>query len=98
MHPDDVHQEKCSIEESKAQEEVNLTKPLIHHAAEHLWEPVVDTGKDGERGSTEKNVVDVTYDEVGVVNVHVNRSGRHEDSGKATNDEHRNESNGVQHR
>src|SRR3990170_8178800 len=40
----DVHREKGAVVRDERREEVDLPQRLVHHAPEHLWEPVVDTG------------------------------------------------------
>src|SRR5687767_11827640 len=43
-HPENVHGEEGAIEEDEGAPEVDLPQRVVHHAAEHLWEPIVDGG------------------------------------------------------
>ena len=53
---------------------MDISQLLIHHAAEHLREPVVDSSKKTEEGSATHHKVEVSYDEVRVVHLDVQRS------------------------
>ena len=77
--------------EYERQEEVNLAERFVHHAAEHFWIPKVDRAKHGHRRSGEEHVMEVSHDEVGVVNEDIDRRGRHENARQAADDEHRHE-------
>ena len=92
-----VHGEERQVEEQERPEEVATSPCFAEHLAEHLGEPVIDTCKDAEERTTEEHVVNVRNDEVGVVNVDVNRCRCHEHARQTTDDEHRDESQGVEH-
>ncbi len=97
-HPDDVHGEEGEIEEDEGQPEVEMPQPVVHHAAEHLGEPVVDAGEGAEDGTAEDHVVDVGHDEVRVLDVDIHRGRGHEDARQTADDEHRHEGQRIQHR
>lgn len=92
-----VHREEGAIQKDECQEEVNLPKRLIHHPPKHLWIPKIDRTPDRHRGPGEENVVEVSDDEVSIVNENINGSGRHKDPRQTTDDEHRDEGKGEQH-
>ena len=49
---------------------------FVHHPAEHLGIPESDRGEDAEHRAAEQDVVNVGDDEVGVVDVDVDRRSR----------------------
>src|SRR5436309_12866347 len=77
---EDVHREEGPVEADEGEREMDLAERLVHHAAEHLREPVVDRGEGTEDAAPEDDVMDVCHDEVAVVDVDVDRRGRHEDA------------------
>ena len=63
---------KCTVQENKRQEEVDLAERFIHHTTENLRKPKIDSGKDTHHRSSKENVVDMRYDEIGIVEWDVN--------------------------
>ena len=59
--------------------EVSKTQLGIHHASKHLWEPVVNPCQHSKDRRHAHNDVEVRYDEVGVVNIDVQRRIRQND-------------------
>src|SRR5258708_22676304 len=45
-----VHRHEDGIGADQRKEEMDSRQLLVHHSAEHLWEPVVGCGKDTENG------------------------------------------------
>ena len=57
-----------------------LPSVSFEHPAGHLREPVVDPGEDREHGAAHQHVVEVGDDEVGVVQLPVDREHGQEDA------------------
>ena len=73
------------------QPEAQLPQALAEHAPGDLREPVVDRGEDREHGAAHQHEVEVGDDEVGVVDLPVDRERRHEDAGDPPDQEQRDE-------
>ena len=67
---------------------------FIHHAPGHLWEPEIGSGEDSEDGGHAHHHVEVADDEVGGMQVNVDRRLREEESADAAADKHGDESDG----
>ncbi len=63
--------------------EGELAQPLVELPAGELREPVVDAGEGGEHRPAEQHVVEVGHDEVGVVELEVERGLGQHDAGEA---------------
>ena len=71
--PQHVHREERAVKADERQDEMQLAHALVHHPAEHLGEPVGDPAEDAKQRRAEEDVVKVGDDEVGVVEVDVDR-------------------------
>ena len=71
---------------------------LAEHPAGDLREPVVDAGEDAEDGAADEHEVQVGDDEVGVVELPVDREDRQEDAGDPADREQRDHADREQQR
>src|SRR5207248_4399872 len=85
---EDVHREERAVERDEADPEVNVTELVAHHPAEHLGVPEIDSREDAEHAGAEENVMNVSHDEIRVVDVDVHRRSAHVDARQAADDEH----------
>ena len=76
----------------------HLPETLIEHAAGHLGVPVVDGGEDHEEDRADQHVVEMSDDEVGVVQLPVPRRDREHDAGEPGDEPLEEERDGEQHR
>src|SRR5581483_2649142 len=77
--------------------EVNTTERSVHHAAEHLREPVVGRAEYAEDGSYTHDQVEVPAHDVAVMQRNVEDWLSEERAAEATGDEERNKADGEQH-
>ena len=70
---------------------MQFAEGLVHHVAGHLREPEVGAGEDAENGGHTHHHVEVSDDEVGGMEIDVDRWLREEEAADAAADEHRNE-------
>ena len=75
-----------------------LTERLVHHAADHLRHPEIRSGEDPEDGGDGHDEVEVSDDEVGGVQIGVNRWLRQEETADAAADEHGDETEAEERR
>ena len=73
-----------------------LTESFIHLAPKHFWIPKEDGPEDPEQGGSKQHIVEVSHDEVGIVNVDVDRHSRHKDTAEAAHHKHRDKSYAVE--
>ena len=88
VQPEIVHGQESAIEENERQNEMNLAPSLVHHAAEHFWEPEVDRSEYAEKTSAEQHIVNVGHYEISVVDKEIDRSRSHENSTQTSDHEH----------
>src|SRR5512140_887128 len=89
-HPEVAEQElgnEGGIESEDDQRRRHQAPALVVGAPEHLREPVMEPGEEGHHRGAHHHEVEVGHDEVGVVPVDVQRSGRERDAGHAAEDE-----------
>ena len=68
-----VHREECQVEKDESQEELNLAYFLVEHPAKHLREPEIKGTEERHDASAKEYVMDVSDDEVGVMDEQVHR-------------------------
>ena len=71
---------------------------LVHEAAGHLGEPVIDAGEEAENRAANQHVVEVRDDEIGIVQVDVHRNRGDDDTGDTSDGEGRNRPQREEHR
>ena len=91
-----VHWEECSVEPNEGQNEMKLRDSLAHHPAPHLREPELNGSETAKQRRSKQHIVEVSNDEVSVMEIDIDWHSRHEDAAQATDDEHRNKGNTVQ--
>src|SRR5207245_8732868 len=84
-----VHREKDAIDADEGEPEVPLAERLVHHAAEHLGEPEVRAGEDAEHRGNRHHEVEVGHNEVGGVQIGIDRRLRQEEATQPAAHEHR---------
>ena len=62
---------KAKIESYKRQQEVKTSEIFIHHPAGHFREPVINRREDHKNRSSINDVMEVSNDEIGVMNVDI---------------------------
>ena len=67
----EVHWEEYPVGRHKRNPKVKVAHGFVHHAAVHLWEPMVYPGKHPEDGRQSHHNMEVCYHKVGVVHVDV---------------------------
>ena len=68
-----VHREERQIEKDKSQNEVHDAQFLVEHPAKHLREPEIKGTEERHDASAKEYVMDVSDDEVGVMDEQVHR-------------------------
>src|SRR5882724_9957037 len=68
-----VHREERQVEKDESQEELNLAYFLVEHPAKHFREPEIKRAEERHDASAKENVMDVSDDEVGVMDEQVHR-------------------------
>src|SRR5208282_1648196 len=86
------------IETHEREEEVNLAQRLVHHSAEHLREPVIETCEATEERHREKRIVEMRDDEVSAVQKNVRGRRAQENSSHSADEESRKTAQREQHR
>ena len=89
-----VHREESRLKNMKVRTNCTLPHLLVEHSAEHFREPEIEGAEERHDAAREEDVMDVSDDEVGVVDEQVHRRRSHEDAAQAADDEHRNEGQG----
>ena len=67
---------KTEVETYKSEQEVEPPEMFIHQSPRHLWVPVVDRRKDHKHRASIDDVVEVSNNKVGVVNMYIERNLR----------------------
>ena len=88
VQPQIVHWKESAIEEDEREGEMNLAPKLIHHAAKHFWKPEVNRPKNAEKASAEQHIVNMSNNEVSVVDEEIDRRRSHVDSAQTSDHEH----------
>src|SRR5216683_2991954 len=96
-HSGVVHRHENAIRANEGEPEVELGETLVHHAAEHFWEPIVGGGEDAEDGSDAHDQVKVSGDESGVVKWDIEHGLREEGAADSAGHEERHKAYGEQH-
>src|SRR5215204_2842341 len=71
-----MHREKRKIETGKHQPKVQLAKAFAKHSASKLWRPIVKRTEEGKHRTTDQDIVKMSNDEVGVVNLQIDGDAR----------------------
>ena len=71
---------------------------VVHHPSKHLREPVVNARKHSKDGRHAHHDVEVSHNEIGVVNVHVQRRIRQNDTRQTTRNKRAHQANAKEHR
>ena len=90
-HTDIVHRPEDGVSTDHGSPEVDLSERVVHETPEHLWIPVVDTGKHTEHRCYTHHNVEVSNNEVSIVHLNINGRVPEEDTRQTTGDEHGNE-------
>ena len=98
IQPEVMHWEKRAIEEDECESKMNLAPSLIHHPPEHFREPKINRPEDAEEAATEENIMDMSNDEVGMMDEQIDGSRCHIDPAQSANHEHGDETQGKTHR
>src|SRR5260370_30161202 len=98
IQPKVMHRKKGAIEEDECESEMNLAASFVHHPPKHFREPKINRREDAEEAATEENIMDMSDDEVGVMNEQIDRSRCHIDSAQSANHEHGDKSQRKTHR
>ena len=85
------------MEPDEQQPEVNLAQRLIKHSAGQLRPPEVVTGEHRKDHGAEHHVMEVSYHEVAVRNLEVQRRAGKDDAGQTTKQEGDQEADGPEH-
>src|ERR1700746_3465398 len=75
-----MHREKREIEKHEREDEMHFAPKLVHHPTKHFWIPKVDARENPKEAATEKHVVNVSNNKVGVMNKEIHRSRSHIDA------------------
>ena len=75
--PQDMHGEERSIQKDKRQEEMHFPPKLIHRPSEHFREPEVNSSPNAHCRSSKEDIVEMSNDEICVMNKNVNRRRCH---------------------
>ena len=68
---DQEERNKYQVEADPGENEVHLAQGFIHHSAEHLREPIVDSAKSRDDGRRHKGVVEMRDYKIGVMQVDI---------------------------
>src|ERR1043166_9143930 len=88
----DVHRHKDRVDADERDPEVDLSNRFVHEAAKHLREPEVERRKHSENRSHTHHEGEVSWNDVGVVHWQIERALSENQTGDATGDEQRHES------
>src|SRR5215813_3947208 len=58
---------ECKVESDGEQPEMPEPQPPVEHPSDRLWVPVIDPGEDPEEESADERVMEMSYDEVGIM-------------------------------
>ena len=97
VEPQPVLRSEAEVEADEGQCAMQTPEVLIEEASCEFRVPVVDGGEDHEHRSTEDDVVEMSNDEVGVVDVNVERHLGQGDSGDSAQHEVHDEAAGEEH-
>ena len=75
-----VHREERQIEKHKHKYEMHFAPKLVHHPTEHFRVPEIDPGEYPKQASAEKDIVNMSDNEIGVMNKEIHRSRGHVDA------------------
>src|SRR5208282_2394392 len=93
-----MHGHENSVDEDETQPEVHFAERLVHHAAPHFREPVVEASKRRKYGGEAHGEVEMAHHEAGRVQIGIDRRLRQEESTDSPTDEERDETEAEQHR
>ena len=97
IQPKPVLRSKAEVEADEGERKVQAAEMFVEHAACELRIPVVDGGEDHKHRPAEDDVVKMCDDEVGVVDMDVERHLGEGDTGDAPQDKVDDEAAGEQH-
>ena len=93
----DVHGKKSEIESEKHHPEAQLAQLLVHHAAGHLGQPVIDGRENRKHIGADEYIVNVSDDVVSVVHLPVDRNDAGENSVQAADHQQRDRADRIVH-
>jgi len=93
-----VHRHKDAVNTREGEPEMELAKSLVEASPEELWEPEEKSGEYCERGGNAHDEVEVTDDEVFADGSAREIVASQEDTGEASCNEERNETDGKERR
>ncbi len=96
--PQIVKRHEDGIGPDQRQEEMPFAQCFVHHASRHLGEPEIRSGKYTHDGGYAHHHVEMPDNEIGGVEIDVDRRLREKESADSSAHEHRNESNAEQGR
>ena len=92
-----MHRPEAEDEADVQQPELPAGEPLGQHPPGHLRIPVVDAGHGAEQGAADQDEVEVANQEVGVLQLKVERGRRQHDARQAADQEHGQEAHAEEH-
>ena len=95
-NPQKVHREERPIHSDKSQCKMPLLHRVVHLTTKHLWIPELNRGEHTKQRGSEQHIVEVSHDEVGVMEIDIHWHCSHEDPAQSANYEQRNERRTIQ--
>src|SRR6202023_4038429 len=93
-----MHRHEDGIGADEGQPEVSLAQALIHHAAEHLGEPVIGGGEYTEDCGYAHDQMEMSDHKICIVKLNVEDRLRQEGPAQSPGNKKRHETDGKQHR
>ena len=75
-----LNNKESAVKGDECQHEMDFAPEFAHCFAEHFWKPIVDGRKDGKHTSAEKHIMNVTDDEIGIVDINIDVGSGHENA------------------
>ena len=82
-----MHREEGDVESDESRPEVPARQALAQHDAEDFRSPIVDAAEQGKDRAADEHVMEMRDDEIGVMNLRVDRNRSDHHARHAANDE-----------
>lgn len=76
-----MHREERQIESDKEEPKMPAAGNFVEHATGDFRHPVVEGGKERKNCGADQHVMEVRHDEIGVMDLNVERDGREHKTG-----------------
>src|SRR5882762_937163 len=92
------HRQENHVHAHERRPEMHLAPEIVHHSASRLREPVIDASKERENSARRDNIMEMSDDVVGIVQIEIGGIKCEWDPGESADAEHRQKCGSKKHR